>query len=81
METYGRLTGEQPRPENYQVGPFPSDKTSDVVVTSMEDFWSMGGRLECKVVVTSMEDFWSMGGRLECKVGNPFKREADPQNE
>lgn len=62
METYGRLTGEQPRPENYQVGPFPSDKTSDVVVTSMEDFWSMGGR-------------------LECKVGNPFKREADPQNE
>jgi len=49
METYGRLTGEQPRPENYQVGPFRLDKTSEVVGTSMEDFWSMGGRLEGKV--------------------------------
>jgi len=43
METYGRLTGEQPRPENYQVGPFRLDKTSEVVGTSMEDFWSKVG--------------------------------------
>mgnify|MGYP001595126884 CR=1 FL=1 len=47
----GRLTGKQLRPEDYQVGPFRLDKLGEVSWTSMEDFWSTGCRLECKVDV------------------------------
>jgi len=45
----GRLTGEQPIPGNYQVGPFQSDKPGELNWTSMEDFLSTGGRLENEV--------------------------------
>ncbi|MEK6951683.1 MAG: hypothetical protein AABX29_01585 [Nanoarchaeota archaeon] len=49
MENYGRLTGKQPKPNDYHVGPFQSDEFRVAERTSMEDFWPTSGRLESKV--------------------------------